>query len=520
MTQYDVFLSYSRKDIEVMRRVANLLRTHGARVWVDENLEVGSEDWKRIVERAIMDSRSLVAILSPDAKKSKWVLSEISRAHMHDLQIFPLLIRGEPRDSVPFGLENANWMDARTNLHAMTDLFAQNVCQQLGIKSTEHLIRQVKRLEREMESQQDMQDKLRQQLAERDAQIATLDSRLRQNDNMISKLTHQVHKLESDNYALQDELERLRAVAPDPDTPIAKFVARSKAHANAHRSGVAVAEVPHDITEHAEFESIYALVKDTQSDLERTSQMFALSEELPRLHAKSILDWFILLWWYFFRPFQIERHKLLYGPDSLVVVRSWLVSTLMWGALFIPLLGAFLGTIAIREDFTLLGQSLASPIWIIGAAIAWAIMGAFGRSEGGGLGFNLALLVIGVVTGFTAFAIMLGIPLGETVALAFFVVLGVLFAVQGVAAFLLAFLVTFMTFSSLTLGLPSISLLGTALLTTLLLAGLVTLMISSKHERRWFSFYTVLSSVLFTFFLGTYAFLAGVYWMGIINLPF
>jgi len=507
MRKYDVFLSYSRKDIEVMRRVANLLETHGARVWVDEELEVGSPDWTRIVERAISESRSLVALLSPDAKESDWVLSEISRARMNKIQVFPFLIRGEPHESIPFGLENNNWMDGRTNIHAKTEVFALDVCRQLGIASTANLIRQVKQLERELEEEHEQQAQLKNQLSEKEALIETLQIKLRQRDASLSKLTDKFHTLESHNYALQDELEALRTVSPEPDSDIARFVAYAKI-----RETRTTPVIDEDAAEPTEYDNIYSVMKDTQSELDRTQRMLALASEIPRLRATSVLDWFILLWWYFFHPYQITRHQSVYGEDSLVYVRSWLASTLIWGALVIPLVGAFLGTVEIDQTFDPFGVTLASRIWLIGAFISWLITGFFGATDGDGVGFNFALLATGVVTGFTAFFIVGGLALENSVAVAIFIVLGVLFAVRGIAAFLLAFVVTFFVAGTFTLGLPSISILGSALGMTLLISFGVTQLLKTKTERNWLSLYTILSSILFTIFLGTYVFLAGIYW--------
>lgn len=504
--------------MDVMRRVAGLLRTHGAHVWVDENLEVGSDDWKKIVERAISESTAMVAILSPDAKGSDWVLAEISRAKMNEVRVFPLLIRGEPRDSIPFGLENANWFDARTNLHARTAIFAQDVCKQLGITSTENLIRQVKQLERQLQERKEAEAALRQQIEDRDKVVETLRSQLRQRETNIRKLEDNVRTLQGDNVNLQDELQQLRSLAPEPDSEMAKFLTRYNTSKDMRRVRVHSSE-DHSITDHVEFASLYTLVKMTESEIERTSQMFALAQEVPKLKPYSIMSWFTLLWWYFFRPVQLKRHRQLYGDDSLVQVQSWLASTLIWGALLIPLLGAALGTIDIRDDITLMGQSLASPIWVAGALAGWLVMGYFGRRDGDGLGFNLALLGIGAVTGLTAFAIVLAIPLDLTVALAFFAVVGVLFAIQGIAAFLLAFAVTFILASSMTLGLPSISLLGTGLIGSLVIAALIGQVIGKQQEHRLISLHTILSTALFSGFMGTYIFLASVYWLGGFTFP-
>jgi len=512
MTTYDVFLSYSRTDVEVMRRVAKLLRSHGARVWVDESLEIGSSNWQETVEQAIADSRCVAVILSPEAKKSRWVMAEINRANMTDTKIFPLLIRGVPSESVPLVLSSANWHDARQNVHAMTETFALDVCKQLGITSNAHLIREVKRLEHELQSQRDSNHKLHQQIIDKENAIANLESKLRQQDHNMKKLMDDNFTLQRSNVSLEEQVTELRRVTPEPGSVLAKFVERYKNPEKFGKSKISVEDYP-------EWHVIYETLTNTQSQLDQTREMLALTRAVPELHAGSAFDWFILLSWYFFRPVQIDRHRLAYGEESLDRVKSWLTSTLIWGALLIPLLGAFLGRVQIAEDFAIFGHTLASPIWILGSVLAWLATGYFSSTEDGSLLNMIAFVVTGAVTGFTAFAILSGIPLDEPVAGAFFIVLGVLFALQGLTAFLVAFVVTFILASSLTLGLPSVSILGTTLVGMLLGSWIVTQLLGGKRQRKLVSVHTVFSAMLFSVFMGAYLFLAGVYLLGIIEIP-
>ena len=49
-----VFMSYSRKDEAVMRRIVTFLRKRGIEVWVDnENLVPGTPLWEVEIEKAI-----------------------------------------------------------------------------------------------------------------------------------------------------------------------------------------------------------------------------------------------------------------------------------------------------------------------------------------------------------------------------------------------------------------------------------------------------------------------------------
>jgi hypothetical protein len=110
---HDVFLSYSRRDAELMARLRDDLRAAGLTIWTDDALLPGTESWKRALETAISGARTVVALLSPDAKASEWVERELDTADAHGIRIFPVIGRGEPFDSVPFLLVRAQYADLR-----------------------------------------------------------------------------------------------------------------------------------------------------------------------------------------------------------------------------------------------------------------------------------------------------------------------------------------------------------------------------------------------------------------------
>lgn len=99
-----IFLSYSRKDSGIMRRVCADLRAAGFEVWTDESLQPGTPSWHVSIEEALQTASSMVVILSPDAKLSEWVGREIQYAETLNKRIFPVLARGDERTSVPISL--------------------------------------------------------------------------------------------------------------------------------------------------------------------------------------------------------------------------------------------------------------------------------------------------------------------------------------------------------------------------------------------------------------------------------
>lgn len=113
MTKHDIFLSYSRRDAGIMQQVKNIFRSHGLTVWTDEGISPGTPDWQEAIEVALANSANLVCLLSPEAKKSKWVRAELWRAQQQNVPIYPILIRGTELQAIPLGYEHYQWIDLR-----------------------------------------------------------------------------------------------------------------------------------------------------------------------------------------------------------------------------------------------------------------------------------------------------------------------------------------------------------------------------------------------------------------------
>lgn len=108
-----VFLSYTRRDTKIMRRVRGDLRAEGIVVWTDEGIEPGSQSWKLEIENAIRVAGCITCILSPDAVKSRWVREELNFAETQKKPILLLLARGDETNAVPFGFTEHQWIDIR-----------------------------------------------------------------------------------------------------------------------------------------------------------------------------------------------------------------------------------------------------------------------------------------------------------------------------------------------------------------------------------------------------------------------
>ena len=111
-----VFMSYSRRDHEVMQRIVAFLRKQGIKAWVDnEKLIPGTPIWEEEIEKAIKGASAVIVVLSPDAKNSEWVRREISLADQNRKRIFPVLVRGNEDSSITLRLITRQYVDIREN---------------------------------------------------------------------------------------------------------------------------------------------------------------------------------------------------------------------------------------------------------------------------------------------------------------------------------------------------------------------------------------------------------------------
>jgi hypothetical protein len=95
-----IFISYSRQDAAMMRRLEQGLRAANAQVWVDHaGIRSGDNLPKRISD-ALEWCNVLLLLWSASAKASKWVEDEWTNAHSLGRRIIPCLLDDTPRPGI------------------------------------------------------------------------------------------------------------------------------------------------------------------------------------------------------------------------------------------------------------------------------------------------------------------------------------------------------------------------------------------------------------------------------------
>ena len=107
-----VFISYSRRDLDFVETLAADLKAASLDVWYDLSGLEGGSRWSREIEKAIRESQYVLVVLSPDSVVSKWVEEEFLFASELNKKIIPLFHK---QCSIPFGYRTLHFIDVQGN---------------------------------------------------------------------------------------------------------------------------------------------------------------------------------------------------------------------------------------------------------------------------------------------------------------------------------------------------------------------------------------------------------------------
>lgn len=88
-----IFISYSRNDIELARKVVEALAGNDLDTWIDWQSIPKGEDWKNEIDRGIEEAEIFIFLMSPDSAKSEICNLEIAHAVINNKRIIPIVIR-------------------------------------------------------------------------------------------------------------------------------------------------------------------------------------------------------------------------------------------------------------------------------------------------------------------------------------------------------------------------------------------------------------------------------------------
>ena len=124
--QYDVFISYSRKDYtdengnvidgNIVSKIKAVLKENGISYWFDEDGINSGDEFAQIITNNIRNSKAVVFISSENSNKSEWTRREIATATSYKKKIIPFKYDDTPfNDSIYLYLADLDFISCGNN---------------------------------------------------------------------------------------------------------------------------------------------------------------------------------------------------------------------------------------------------------------------------------------------------------------------------------------------------------------------------------------------------------------------
>jgi hypothetical protein len=125
--QLDVFISYSRKDIDFAREVVVALEARGLKPKIDTRDLPKLEDWRRELLGFIREADAVVFIVSPNSISSPICAWEVEQVAALNKRLAPIVLKRVPDDRIPEAIAKVNYLffDGTDDFDAQADELAR-----------------------------------------------------------------------------------------------------------------------------------------------------------------------------------------------------------------------------------------------------------------------------------------------------------------------------------------------------------------------------------------------------------
>src|SRR5579863_2966538 len=106
----DVFVSYSRRDSEFVRRLADSVSERGKEVWLDTEGIADAEVFPEAIKRAIEQSDAFLFVITPASVASGYCENEVEHAREMQKRIVPVLREPVTDSELPAEIRDRNWI--------------------------------------------------------------------------------------------------------------------------------------------------------------------------------------------------------------------------------------------------------------------------------------------------------------------------------------------------------------------------------------------------------------------------
>src|SRR5208283_6237279 len=89
----DVFISYSRRDIDFVRRLDGELKRAGRKTWVDWGDIPPTAEWEKEIQTGIETANTFLFVISPHSVVSSKCEQELALATKYNKKVVPVLLQ-------------------------------------------------------------------------------------------------------------------------------------------------------------------------------------------------------------------------------------------------------------------------------------------------------------------------------------------------------------------------------------------------------------------------------------------
>ena len=121
---FQLFISYSTKDLSMVQQLQHVLTDPDIRFFIAEYSVRGGESLNKKILPAIQNANLFVLLWSKHSQESEWVAKEVEQALAFDIPIYPVLLDDEAQ--LPAVLGDLKYVAAQQDLRqALTTIQAQ-----------------------------------------------------------------------------------------------------------------------------------------------------------------------------------------------------------------------------------------------------------------------------------------------------------------------------------------------------------------------------------------------------------
>lgn len=140
--KYDVFISYSRKDSEIVYRIVQILSAKGICSWMDKDGIESGDSFKTVIVSAIEKSGVFLFFSSISSNSSEWTVKEVNLAIYKKKPIIPIrLDETEYNPSILFDLVGLDYIDILTEQieSSIESKLVKSIKKHLGVEKKTYL---------------------------------------------------------------------------------------------------------------------------------------------------------------------------------------------------------------------------------------------------------------------------------------------------------------------------------------------------------------------------------------------